>query len=117
MSTLTASSLFKPGDTALFSFRHSLTRRADMSTFILDLRYPFGNGLRLSPRIALSSRNNADRTHQWIVEPLLRAIYRWKHRYRLEFEVGGGFPVENYPSTKSCFSAPRKIGKICRRIS
>ena len=103
-TTLVASSLFKTGDTALMSLRHSAHRTADTSTMVLDVRYPIGNGLRLSPRLAISSRrDNVNDTRQLIAEPMLRGIYRWNRRYRVEAEVGGRWSSREIPLQTAIF--------------
>ncbi|MFW2405546.1 MAG: tetratricopeptide repeat protein [Gammaproteobacteria bacterium] len=84
------SSLFEAGDTTILSLRYRDTRAANMSTAIVDLRYPLTERLRISPRLGVSLRQDAfDDTTQWIIRPNLRLIYRWRNRFRLELEAGG----------------------------
>ncbi|MDJ0926941.1 MAG: tetratricopeptide repeat protein [Gammaproteobacteria bacterium] len=100
-SNLVGSSLFRSGDTAIVGLRYNSTRTADTSTVILDLRYPATDGLRINPRLAFSFRQSAGGdADQWIASPVLRLIYRWRRRYRLEFEAGGNWSTgELVPTT------------------
>jgi hypothetical protein len=83
------SSLLLVGDTTILSLRRSTTSNATTNTLSLDVRYPLGEGLRVSPRIAVSQREySTDATEQWVVSPMLRLLYRWHRRYRLELDVG-----------------------------
>ncbi len=89
-SNLVGSSLLKPGDTGVFGLRHNVTRTSDTTTVIADFRYPATDGLRVNPRIAMSYRQrDTDGTDEWVASPMLRLIYQWRRRYRLEFEAGG----------------------------
>jgi len=87
--SLIGSSLLRVGDTTIFSLRRSTTSNATTNTLMVDMRYPVGEGLRLSPRVAVSQREySSDDTSQWVVSPMLRLLYRWHRRYRFELDVG-----------------------------
>ncbi len=91
------SSIFKAGDTTIFTVRHNATRSSDTSTVIFDLRYPLSRGLRLSPRLALSYRDTVTGGRQWVASPNLRAIYRWRRSHRVELELGGHWSSTQQP--------------------
>ncbi len=98
--SLIGSSLLQVGDTTIFSVRRSTTSNATTNTLMLDMRYPVGEGLRLSPRIAVSQREySSDDSSQWIVSPMLRLLYRWHRRYRFELDVGARFTDRDLEQT------------------
>ncbi len=98
--SLIGSSLMQVGDTTIVSLRRSTTSNATTNTLMLDMRYPVGEGLRLSPRVAVSQREyNSDGTSQWIVSPMLRMLYRWHRRYRFELDVGARFTDRDLEQT------------------
>ncbi len=83
------SSIFKPGDTAIFGLRYYQTRTDVTNTALFDMRLPVGDALRINPRLALSLRDSKqDDSQQLTVSPLLRILYRWRTRFRIELEVG-----------------------------
>ena len=93
------SSLFRSGDTAVFGFRHLESREALVTTLSMDVRLPYGSRLRLHPRVALSYRQGQlDRSEQWVVSPMMRLIYRWGQRHRVEAELGGEWSNRDLPS-------------------
>ena len=90
---LLGSSIVKAGDSIIFSYRHFESRSTDWDTVTVDMRYPVGDGLRINPRLALTLRTSSqsmqtDARH-WIAKPMLRVLYRWRRKYRIEFEIGG----------------------------
>ena len=103
------SSLLKTGDTAIFTLRQGTNRTSDTSTAIFDLRYPVGNTLRISPRLALSFRTNEDNTDQWIAQPNFRATWRWQRRFRLEIELGGLWSSHDLPPSLAVLSNDGEI--------
>ena len=93
------SSLFRSGDTAIFGFRHLESREALITTLSMDVRLPYGPRLRLHPRVALSYRKGQlDRSEQLVISPMMRLIYRWGQRHRLEAELGGEWSNRDLPS-------------------
>ncbi|MBT8077696.1 MAG: hypothetical protein KJO31_03925, partial [Gammaproteobacteria bacterium] len=90
---LLGSSVVKAGDAMILGYRHFESRDTDYNTIYLDARLPFGEGLRINPRIALTSRasnrSSIGPSDEWIANPMLRVLYRWRQRYRIEFEIGG----------------------------
>ncbi len=104
-TSLVGSSVFKTGDTTVLTYRLASTDRADSHTASIDLRYPIGNNLRISPRLAWTLRTNSDSTDQWIAQPNLRATWRWQRRFRLELELGGLWSSQDLPANTLIFSA------------
>jgi len=87
--TFVGSSLFKDGDSAVFSLRHTDSRDASSDVLTFDFRLPTRGRLRLNPRLALSSRQYADgSSEQWTVAPMLKLVLRWPKRHQFELEVG-----------------------------
>ncbi len=87
--TFVGSSVIREGDTAIVGFRFDSTKVADTSTLVVDLRLPIGPSLRVGPKLALSWRDARPLgDQQLLVEPGLRLQYRWRNRYRLEFDAG-----------------------------
>ncbi len=90
---LLGSSLFKAGDTVLFELRHLQSRDRDANTAIFDWRLPYGDRLRINPRLAITRQdkyqNATGVTEQWIANPMLRLFYSWRRTWRIEFEIGG----------------------------
>lgn len=90
---LLGSSIVKAGDSIILGYRHFESRSTDWDTVTVDMRYPMGDGLRINPRLALTLRTSSqtmqrDAQH-WIANPMLRVLYRWRRKYRIEFEIGG----------------------------
>jgi tetratricopeptide (TPR) repeat protein len=86
---LIGSSLFTSGDINIFGMRYSDTSTAKIYTLSLDSRYPVNNDWRINPRIRLDYReNDNDDSTQTTVLPSIRTDYRWRKRYRFEFEAG-----------------------------
>jgi len=107
-ANLVGSSLFKPRDTVITGIRYSTTDTSTTNTLIFDLRFPVGENLRINPRIAASTRNNAlDDSDQWIFAPNLRLIYRWFQRTRLEFDLGGQWSNRDIPTDP--FTEPGEV--------
>ncbi len=93
------SSLFRSGDSTIFGFRHLESREALVTTVSMDVRLPYGSRLRLHPRVAVSYRKGQlDRSEQWVVSPMMRLIYRWGQRHRVEAELGGEWSNRDLPS-------------------
>lgn len=87
--TLVGSSLFRPGDSAIFGFRLDSSNVADTSSLLFDFRIPIGPSLRVGPKLKLSWRDaSPGGDQQLLLEPGLRLLYRWRTRYRLEFDAG-----------------------------
>jgi len=90
---LLGSSIVKAGDSIIFSYRHFESRSTDSDTVTMDMRYPVGDGLRINPRLALTLRTSSQSMQReaqlWIANPMLRVLYRWRRKYRIEFEIGG----------------------------
>lgn len=93
-----ASSLFRDRDTVILGFRNTGAETYTMNTLIFDMRTPVGNGLRINPRIAVSVRDSdIDNTQMLIATPMLRLLYRWRQRFRVELEVGGQWQSQDIP--------------------
>ncbi len=98
--TLVGSSLLKQGDLTIVTLRHETMRTRDSSTLIIDSRLPFGEALRINPRVTLTQRTAADAgTEQLIVSPSIRVIYRW-NRLMIDLEAGGRWSSRDLPLTE-----------------
>lgn len=87
-ASLLAQSLLKEGDMGIFTVRVGDTTSYHVTSFSLDMRYPFG-GLRVNPRIRVDRRTAlADGSSEWIYTPMLRMQYQWRRHYYFEFEAG-----------------------------
>ena len=98
---LLGSSIVKAGDSIILGYRHFESRSTDWDTVTVDMRYPVGDGLRINPRLALTLRTGSqslqgDAEH-WIANPMLRVLYRWRRKYRIEFEIGGQWSAQDMP--------------------
>lgn len=98
---LQGSGYLKPGQITQLGYRHHETRSIDSDTVWIDLRYPFGEKLRVQARVSVSNRvanqNPAGDVDNWIASPLLRIVYSGSRRYRVEFEAGGQWSDREYP--------------------
>ena len=81
-------SLFKTGDSTNIGLRFDSTNVADTASLIFDLRLPFGDHLRINPRLVASYRETGASGTDQILAPSLRLTYLWGARYELEFEAG-----------------------------
>lgn len=92
------SSVFKSLDTVIFGLRHNRTRTYEENGVLLDMRLPFGDGLRLMPRLPVSLRRSLeDDAERWIASPMLRILYRWRRRYRVEIDLVGQWVNRDLP--------------------
>jgi len=97
-TSLIVSSLLRQGDLNYLSLRHEQSDRRDATSLIIDTRLPFGDRLRIRPRIAFTRRTlNGSGTEQLIATPSLRAFYRW-NRVSLDLEIGGRFSSRELPA-------------------
>lgn len=95
---LIGASIFRSGDTAIVGYRVQSTTTANTNTLRFELRLPFGESLRIGPMLSASFRDAAaDGDQQLILEPGLRATYRWGERYRLELEGRGRWSNRQLP--------------------
>ncbi len=96
-ATLVGTGLLRDGDLTILTVRHDSTRTRDSTMLLLDTRLPFGEGLRINPRVTLTQRTlKEDGTDQLIVSPALRVIYRWR-RLMLDLEAGGRWSNRDLP--------------------
>ncbi|VAW77576.1 hypothetical protein MNBD_GAMMA13-1820 [hydrothermal vent metagenome] len=96
---LIASNLIKSGDISLLGLRYSDTSTSKISTLTLDMRYPIRTVWRINPRLRTDYRDNTNNNStQLIVSPSLRIDYRWRRRYRFEFEAGGEWSNQDLPN-------------------
>lgn len=87
---LIGSSLVKTGDTSILGLRYSDTSTSNTATVSFNTRYPVNRVWRLNPRMRVDYRENSnDNSTQWIYSPEFRTDFRWRKRYRFEFELGG----------------------------
>ncbi len=98
---LQGSGFLKPGQITQLGYRHNETRNIDRDTLWLDVRYPFGEKLRVQARLSYANRvanqNPAGDVDNWIASPLLRVVYSGNRRYRIEFEAGGQWSEQEFP--------------------
>lgn len=95
---LIGSSIFRNSDTTIFGYRLQSTSTADTNTLRFELRLPMGDKLRVGPMLSASYRDAVTGDQQLIIEPGLRATYRWGERYRLELEGRGRWSNRKLPS-------------------
>ena len=95
------SSILKTADSLNLGYRYRTTVKSNSNTFIVDLRYPVGEGLRINPRVAVTLKDNKRgpvvENREIKVDPRLRVVYRWRRKYRIEFEMGGAWTDEELP--------------------
>ena len=98
---LLGASILKTADSVNLGYRRHESRRDDSNTVFADIRFPVGSGLRINPRLAVTRqqrfRSGLGEAEQWVVDPMLRIVYRWRQRYRVEFEMGGRWSDEEIP--------------------
>ncbi|MDH4047670.1 MAG: SPOR domain-containing protein [Gammaproteobacteria bacterium] len=88
-TSLLASSLIKEGDVSIIGLRMSDSSSTRVYSVNLDTRYPFGNGLRINPRLRVDYREIlSDMSTEWIYTPGLRLQYRMGRRGRIDLEGG-----------------------------
>ena len=94
-------SILKTADSVNLGYRRHESRRDDSNTVFADIRFPIGSGLRINPRLSVTRqqrfRTGLGEAEQWVVDPMLRIVYRWRQRYRVEFEMGGRWSDEELP--------------------
>lgn len=99
---LLGSSLFKAGDSVIVGYRHYESGRSDSDTINVDMRYPIGERLRINPRLALTAQDRVSaidgESDEFIINPMLRVLYRGDRRYRIELEVGGQWSDRELPA-------------------
>jgi len=87
--SLIGSSLFKEGDSSIFSLRYhdgSTTRTISLST---DTRYPVTRSFRFNPRLTLAHRDSSSMdASEVLIIPSIRLFYQMKRRLRFELEGG-----------------------------
>ena len=99
-ATFVGSSLLRQGDLTILTLRHETTRTRDSSMLMIDTRLPFGQGLRINPRLSLVSRSdNVSGSDQTIVSPSLRVVYRWR-ALMIDLEAGGRWSNRDLPPTE-----------------
>jgi hypothetical protein len=95
--TFVGSSLFKDGDSAVFSLRRTEARAATNDVLTFDFRLPTRGRLRLNPRLQLASRRYADgSSEQWTAAPQLKLALRWPRRHQFELELGARQSTREY---------------------
>ncbi len=87
---LIGSNLLKEGDVTILGVRYSDTSTSNTTSLLVNSRYPVNSAWRVNPRVRLDYRENlTDESTQWTAAPSLLLDYRWRRKYRLEFEAGG----------------------------
>ncbi len=96
-ATFTGSSIFRTGDTAIIGVRVNSTDRADTASLLFELRMPWGNALRIGPKLSVAYQEvGANGAQQWWVEPGMRLTYRLKQRYQLTMDVGSRLSEQTF---------------------
>lgn len=99
-ATLVGSGVLRQGGLTILTLRHDATRTRDSSMLMLDTRLPFGEGLRINPRVSLVSRtDNLTGVDQLIASPSIRVIYRW-NALMIDLEAGGRWSSRDLPPTE-----------------
>lgn len=94
------SSLLRQGGLTVLTLRHDTTRTRDSSMIMIDTRLPFGEGLRINPRLSFATRtDNLSGMDQVIASPSIRVIYRWK-ALMVDLEAGGRWSSRDLPPTE-----------------
>lgn len=92
------SSILREFDTLIAGFRLASTRSSDIGTFLIDARLPFGEAIRIGPRLGVSiRRRGAAEDTEIMLVPALRLTARWGRRYLLELEGGGSWSARDLP--------------------
>jgi hypothetical protein len=99
-ATLVGTSLLRSNDLTVVSLRYDATRTHNTSMLLLDARIPFGERLRVSPRVAVTNRSAklTDET-QLVIAPALRAMLRWGN-FLLDLELGARWSSRDLPPTE-----------------
>ncbi len=96
-ATFVGSSLMRQGGLTVLTLRHDATRTRDSSMLMIDTRLPFGEGLRINPRLSLVSRtDNLSGVDQLIASPSIRIVYRW-NALMIDLEAGGRWSSRELP--------------------
>jgi tetratricopeptide (TPR) repeat protein len=91
-ANVVASSLFKEGDVTILGARYSDSDTANVVSFTLDSRYPFGRTWRINPRLRVDRRERlGDVDYEWIYTPGIRMQYRRSQKLRIDLEAGKQF--------------------------
>jgi hypothetical protein len=94
--SLLASSLVTEGDVSIFSFRWSDSDTSNVTSMTIDSRYPIGRSWRVNARLRVDRRQLvSDDSEQWLYTPGVRIQYRRSQKFRIEFEAGKLFSVQD----------------------
>ena len=95
-ANLVASSLVREGDVVIVGTRYSDSGSAKVTTLTLDGRFPFRSGLRVNPRLRVDRRERlALDGYEWFYYSGLRLQYRASRGFRVEFEAGKQFSMQD----------------------
>jgi len=99
-TTLIASSLFKEGDVSMLGLRYSSSDSAQVTSLIVDSRFPLGKRWRINPRLRVDQRIiMSDSSDEWQLTPGLRLQFRHNRKLRIELEVGKQFSQRQLAET------------------
>jgi hypothetical protein len=91
-TSLLASNIVKQGDVAVLSIRYSDSGNTRTTSANIDVRYPFGRGLRVNPRLRVEHREIlSDGSTEWIFTPGIRMEYRFGQKARINLDAGKQF--------------------------
>ncbi len=87
---LTGTSLIKEGDLAIISTTYSDLTTSDITTLLINARYPINSKLRINPKFRVRHRNNdIDGSTQNTYTPSLQLTYRLRRDFQIEAELSG----------------------------
>ena len=87
---VTGSSLLKEGDLLLITASYSDLTTSNISTLLLNTRYPVNDKLRINPKIRLRHRSNhTDGSTQNTYTPSINITYRIRRNFQFETEITG----------------------------
>jgi len=98
--SLLASSLVTEGDVSILGFRYSDSDTSNVTSMTIDSRYPIGRRWRINARLRVDRRELVSATsEQWLYTPGIRVQYRRSQKFRIEFEAGKLFSVQDSENT------------------
>ena len=85
---LLANNLMMKGDTNILGVRYYDTYTSDVTSFIVNSRFPVTRQWRINPRLQFNIRDFKDGRSQTKLRAILRTDYRYLNKTRFDFEIG-----------------------------
>lgn len=85
---LVANNLIMKADTNIFGVRYYDTYLSDVTSFIVNSRFPVTRTWRINPRLQYDIRDLKDGRSQTKLRAILRTDYRYQNKARFDFEIG-----------------------------